>query len=118
MSNVFRISLLVLLLCGCDRPPLAHPKMISDAELNSMDLPFRLGQKVRVKSGPHINREGEIIEIDGFTGEVLFRVKFSDDQPYGVSGDFKEDAIEKKLNRVVPPEISSWLPLNTKKDGS
>jgi hypothetical protein len=58
MSNVFLVCVLALLLCGCDRPLVAHREMILEAELNSMDLPFRLGQQVRVKSGPHMNREG------------------------------------------------------------
>ena len=51
-----------------------------NSALHEMELPFRLGDRVCILSGPVKGQSGVVESIDGFTGEVLYAVRISHDK--------------------------------------
>jgi transcription antitermination factor NusG len=70
-----RFAILLVMLCGCGRPFMASPPMITETELNRMKLPLQLGNQVHVVAGPHKGQTGSIEGVSGFTGEIFYIVK-------------------------------------------
>lgn len=125
MSNRVLTLFFCVVLVGCGRPYWAAPSAISDAELNAMDLPYAVGDKVFVKSGPFKGHIGTVEYIDGFTGRVMYRVKLSERKSGPIEPfmqHFESDVLSKMMEnanpfRVQPPE-ESWNPfLPDKKTG-
>lgn len=81
MQAVGRLLILIVLcVSACQRPFLAAPPMITDDQLNSMELPFRVGDEVRALRGPFANHRGRVVDVNGFTGVVLYKVELRSGQ--------------------------------------
>ena len=111
MSNVLKICVLCFCI-GCNRPWFSAPGAITDTELNAMELPFQIGNRVRVMTGPHKGQQGTVEGISGFTGSILYIVKMENS-----TSTFTEKCLLNCSKRAEPPETNYGPFLPDKKIG-
>jgi len=66
------------------------------SEINSMKLPFVVGDSVLILSGPYICSAGEVESVSGAYGEVLYCVQIVRGEGVGTTSMFKASSITKR----------------------